>query len=70
MGYTELHSDATCERREEEELMNRMGDQMALRAVGWNEDEEDFLYTTIEKSMAASKGAARRSAKEARLSKS
>jgi len=65
-----LHSDATCEEREGEELMNRMGDQMALRAVGWSEDEEDFLYTTMEKSMAASKGAARRSANEARPSKS
>ena len=49
--------------------MNRMGEQMAPRAVGWDEDEEEFLYTTMEKSMAASKGAARRRAKEARPSK-
>jgi len=64
-----LHSDATCEERKEEELMNRMGDQMALRAVGRNENEEEFVYSAMEKSIAASKGAARRSAKEARPSK-
>lgn len=42
-----LRREATCE---EEEPIDRMGDQMVLRAVGGDGDEEAFVFTTREKS--------------------